>query len=84
MVLLVLFASGCSGASSRAWNGYLYGDLALGAPLQVSGPYPSLDQCRAEMTARVSRAPADAGYACGRGCPAPRNGEVADCAQTSL
>ncbi|MBV9841213.1 MAG: hypothetical protein JOY99_06730 [Sphingomonadaceae bacterium] len=83
MAFLLLALSGCSDAgSSRAWTGYLFANAVSGGPLQAFSGFPSLAACRADLRSRISHMPAGAGYSCGRGCPAPRHGQIADCAET--
>ena len=80
---LPLLLVACANPSEDAWTGYLFGDVISGEPMTIAGPFGTLAQCRAEMRTRLSRMPAGAGYSCGQGCAAPREGRVADCGRTA-
>lgn len=79
--ILIVMVSACGGQSSRAdrWNGYLYADVSASTGMTIAGPFASLAECRGAALARIAKMGPRAGYACGRGCPAPRDGAVADC-----
>lgn len=76
-----LMLGGCLDGKSDddVWYGYYYDDLRLNAEGAVSRPYQSAKECRTAMQDYTLEAKVTSGFACARGCAAPKDGVIANC-----
>lgn len=78
----LLFGSRLIGTGQKeVWYGYYYDDLRQNAEGALSRPYASAQECRTAMQDYTLEAKITSGYACARGCEAPLDGVIANCAQ---
>jgi hypothetical protein len=78
--LAAALLAGCSGQNDQRWYGYYYEDVRLNGAPGLSVPFADAHACLAGMHAYMTRAPANAGFACARGCAVARDGGyVVDC-----
>jgi len=87
-LVVVLLGTGCSqvesvlpGSRSDAWYGYYYENVMVSTAPAMSKPFSSAKECLASMRAYTSTSARWTGFACGRGCSAPKDGAVSDCAE---
>jgi hypothetical protein len=78
--LAAALLTGCSAEGDQRWYGYYYEDVRVNGAPSLSVAWPDAHACLAGMHAYMTHAPANAGFACGRGCSAARDGGyVVDC-----